>query len=818
MLFIVLINVIFQTFMFQCVRMKRNNDLTMQQKKTICMYKVDHPTVNYEQLTRYFNKKWSMTIKSGSMRYLILASDRWLSIPDDHDDQASDILPEDDTGCIVEVNVDTVPAEHCEDYSEVVAAADIPCELETVKEAQFNSQMLKEAHFNTDTVTAAEARKALITLVNYISQNHDIGKQHLKNIQKLLKAIDNYCADIDKKKDFKLTNMKHDVMDIDANDNFTGSLELKVEEQTETCPDDQDHFAGSESDDGTQTTCEVEVVCDKTYVLSDTGPQKDLTSKHTPAQHEATQVKSKDSSSNAKETKTSSDVKAFYVCKHCKKHCKSHNSLVDHMRKHIGKNEKLFLQCDKCDRKFTHRTQLWRHMKQHTLSRESQDVLRGSFQHDADLECPNKAQSKNKDQMIYDKAYTQDASHLQQTITSINELAQIETQVRYCYKGDFSGAKALKATAYQCDYCKKYCKSYNSMVEHMRKHPGKSANLLLECDKCGGKFYNRKQLWRHKKKPSCDMNGVQLPVQEKTLICDICKRAFLKTEHLSIHMKRNHTNQHKCGYCWKKFLSDMTLHTHMRRIHPKEYEIYSAMKPIPDKMHKDKYVCSVCGAELSRKASLKYHMLTHSEEEKPYACNICDMRFITQHVLKKHTYRHTGERPYKCDLCNKYFISSNTLLCHKRTHGGKKPHKCKICGNCYAYSNGLYTHMLWHAGKRPHLCSICGKRFLDRSSWGYHVNSHKGEKPYSCTICGDTFAKRQTHKLHMRHHDGVYSHICEQCGKGYESRISLERHILYNHKGVHPFVCGVCGKGYATRGSIKRHEATHQPPHPTMIR
>ncbi|XP_062261089.1 zinc finger protein 142-like [Platichthys flesus] len=189
-------------------------------------------------------------------------------------------------------------------------------------------------------------------------------------------------------------------------------------------------------------------------------------------------------------------------------------------------------------------------------------------------------------------------------------------------------------------------------------------------------------------------------------------------------------------------------------------------------------LCNECGCFFD---SLKDHTCEH--KLKPFPCNICGIRCVSEASLKIHSRVHSETYEIPCKYCHVTFKRKVDKVTHERIHEDRKdPYKCPDCPELFPTSKERRIHLsTCHRASRDFKCGVCGVEFTGLNPLQRHSVVHTGLKPYKCSVCDRGFNQESHLKSHMRRHTGEKPYKCRHCDESFNHNVRLKSHVQRRH-------------------------------------
>ena len=137
----------------------------------------------------------------------------------------------------------------------------------------------------------------------------------------------------------------------------------------------------------------------------------------------------------------------------------------------------------------------------------------------------------------------------------------------------------------------------------------------------------------------------------------------------------------------------------------------------------DQLPCKVCRCYLRDEKLLEVHMLVwHQKNQDDFQCNLCGKILTSVDGLKKHVqFTCLKDRPVSCPICHNLSSPISLRIHVQSVHNKEKPHLCAECGRGFCTPTSLKTHREGvHEKLRNHVCKDCGKTFTTQGSLYVH--------------------------------------------------------------------------------------------------
>lgn len=353
-----------------------------------------------------------------------------------------------------------------------------------------------------------------------------------------------------------------------------------------------------------------------------------------------------------------------------------------------------------------------------------------------------------------DESYTNDYNTNESfQMDSISHQSFTDATSPMCYNADDASNHSFSESLTQFKNLesntnsKKLSAKERKELAEIAKRKSMTADGKYECCECKQQFETNFKLQYHRKSAH----------EERRFKCDTCFKAFLTSHHLKMHSAIHiEIKPFGCDQCTASFRYKKLLERHKTSYHIQIND--TIPPPIITTPPPTLQVVGNNGMGMSMglmtPVTNNITPPTIPDQNLPFACSQCELRFATRNSYNHHTKSHKvdGKLKFPCDVCGKELATRESLSCHKQTHCGEKNLHCEICNKAFSHKKYLQVHQRIHSGLKPYVCPTCGKSFTQASTLTVHRRYHSGERPYTCNICNKGFVTRTIMLTHMKKH------------------------------------------------------------------
>lgn len=266
---------------------------------------------------------------------------------------------------------------------------------------------------------------------------------------------------------------------------------------------------------------------------------------------------------------------------------------------------------------------------------------------------------------------------------------------------------------------------------------GENKEISISCQVCGQRFNRQHQFQRHiLTHPDPD---------NKKFLCQICGKRFNRADHLNRHaILHGDIKVQKCLLCGEEFDRASHLDRHRRKLHPPAGQAPAQTPPLTPQMKSPLVIeggslsptLSSPSATVDSQGSGNNLHLLAAVATPDGGCEVMDplMERGEGHLMvqgqlvavdmealtEQERQELEPDRPFACEVCERKFIRATHLRRHMRIHTGEKPFACHICGRRYARGDYLRAHIHAHRRDKVHKCKHCGEVFHDLTRFADH--------------------------------------------------------------------------------------------------